>query len=135
MIKSKILTLFCSLFLISQLYADKEYKTTNSTNTHIYRSLDYLNLNSIQEAKIKEILVSYKKDFSQYYKKKYKTQKKLQEIISDTYFDEKKYKHVSQELYEDMIELEAKVFKDIHYILNPLQRKQFSNHLQEWLLE
>lgn len=72
MIKLKILTLFCSLFLISQLYANKEHETHN---THIYKNLDYLNLNATQEKEIKAILIACKKEFSKYYEKKQKAQK------------------------------------------------------------
>ncbi|MEW6551577.1 MAG: Spy/CpxP family protein refolding chaperone [Campylobacterota bacterium] len=130
MIRLKILiVLSVSILFTANLNAD-EYN-----NIHLYKNLDYLQLDKTQEEKIKQILVSYKKDFAEYYKKKHKTQKKLQKIISDSRFDEEKYEHAAEDLFEEMIELEIKVFRDIHNILNPLQREQFSNHLQEWLLE
>lgn len=135
MIKLKILTLFCSLFLISQLYADEKYKTTNSTNTHLYKNLDYLLLDDTQEEEIKEILIDSKKKFSKYYKKKQKAQKKLQKLMQEEHFDKDEYEDTAEDIVEEAIELEAKIFKQIHKVLTPAQREQFSYYLQEWKIE
>lgn len=132
MIKLKILTLFCSLFLISQLYASKEYETHN---THIYKNLDYLHLNAQQEEKIKAILIACKKEFSKYYEKKQKAHKKLQKLMQEDYFDEEKYEDIAEDLSEEAIELEVKIFKQIHAVLTPQQREQFSYYLKEWEIE
>ncbi len=132
MIKLKILTLFCSLFLISQLYANKEHETHN---THIYKNLDYLNLNATQEKEIKAILIACKKEFSKYYEKKQKAQKKLQKLMQEDHFDEEKYEDIAEDLSEKAIELEVKIFKQIHTVLTPQQREQFSYYLKEWEIE
>lgn len=132
MIKLKILTLFCSLFLISQLYASKEYETKN---THIYKNLDYLNLDSNQEEAFKAILISSKKEFAKYYEKKQNAQKELQELMQEEHFNKKKYEDIAEDIAEEAIELEVKIFKQIHQILTPKQREQFSYYLQEWKVE
>lgn len=132
MIKLKILTLFCSLFLISQLYASKEYETHN---THIYKNLDYLHLNAQQEEKIKAILIECKKEFSKYYEKKQKAHKKLQKLMQEEHFDKEKYEDIAEDLSEEAIELEVKIFKQIHAVLTPQQREQFSYYLKEWEIE
>ena len=132
MIKLKILTLFCSLFLISQLYASKEYETKN---THIYKNLDYLNLDSNQEEAFKAILISSKKEFAKYYEKKQNAQKELQKLIQEEHFNKKKYEDIAEDIAEEAIELEVKIFKQIHQILTPKQREQFSYYLQEWKVE
>lgn len=132
MIRLKILTLLCSLFLISPLYAKQAYETAH---THIYKNLDYLNLNAIQEEKIKAILIACKKEFSKYYEKKEKTDKKLQELMKKEYFNEKEYEDIAEDLSEEAIELEVKIFKEIHSVLNPTQREQFSHRLKEWRIE
>lgn len=136
MIKLKILTLFCSLFLIfsSSLYGDdnlkKEFK-----ELHIYKNMDYLQLSSTQESQIKEILLSCKKKFSKYYEKKQKAQKKLQKLMQKEHFNEKKYEDISEDISEEAIELEVKIFKQIHAVLTPHQREKFSYYLQEWKIE
>jgi Spy/CpxP family protein refolding chaperone len=132
MIKLKILTLFYSLIVCVSLYAtDTSYDKTG----HIYKNLDYLNLNQEQEKKIKDILIGSKKEFSTYYEKKLKVQKELQKLIQEEHFNEEKYEDLSEHLLEDAIEIEITLFKQIHKILNPSQREQFSHYLQEWKVE
>ena len=132
MIKLKILTLLCSLFLISHLYASKEHE---SKNTHIYKNLDYLNLDSNQEEAFKAILISCKKEFSKYYEKKEKAQQELQKLMQEEHFDKEQYEDIAEDIAEEAIELEVKIFKQIHQILTPKQREQFSYYLQEWKVE
>lgn len=132
MIKLKILTLFYSLALSLSLFAnDISYDKTG----HIYKNLDYLNLNQEQEEKIKDILIASKKEFSKYYEKKLKVQKELQKLMQKEHFDEEKYEDLSEHILEDAIEIEIKIFKQIHTVLNPSQREQFSHYLQEWRVE
>ncbi|MFA7083106.1 MAG: Spy/CpxP family protein refolding chaperone [Arcobacteraceae bacterium] len=136
MIKLKTLTIFCSLFLAfyTFLSADDNLQKEFST-LHIHRNMDYLQLNPTQESEIKEILLSCKKEFSSYYKKKEKAQKKLQKLMQKEYFDEKKYEKTAKKITEEAIELEIRIFKRIHTILTPHQREKFSYYLQEWKIE
>lgn len=132
MIKLKILTLFYSLIVCLSLYAtDTSYDKTG----HIYKNLDYLNLNSNQEEAFKAILISCKKEFSKYYEKKEKGQKTLQKLMQEEHFDKEQYEEIAEEIAEEAIELEVKIFKQIHQILTPKQREQFSHYLQEWKVE
>jgi Spy/CpxP family protein refolding chaperone len=118
---------------MTHLFASSdEYK---QSNTHIYKNLDYLNLNPAQEEEIKTILIKAKKKFSKYYEKKEKIDKQLQKLIQKEQFDEEEYEDIAEELIEEAIELEAKIFKHIHRVLTPKQRQQFSYHLKEWKIE
>lgn len=136
MIKLKILTLFCNLFLLfsSSLYGDDNFKK-EFKELHIYKNMDYLELTTTQENQIKEILLSCKKEFSKYYEKKQKAQKKLQKLIQKKHFNKEKYEDIAEDITEEAIELEIKIFKQLHKILTPHQRKKFSYYLQEWRIE
>jgi len=136
MIKLKILTLLCSLFLLNSLYANKhdidfhEYK-----KGHIHKNLDYLNLNNDQLEKIKHILIKYRKKYAKYTKKRVKEELKLKEIFKAKHFDEEEYEDILEDILEDEIELETKVLKKIHSVLSPDQREKFSFYLKEWRVE
>lgn len=120
------------MFLALNLYASEHYKLKD---THIYKNLDYLELDASQEKQIKNILIECKKEFSKYYAKKQESQNKLQEIIQAKEFDEDKYKDITEDIAKEAIELEIKIFKQIHKILNQKQREEFSHYLQEWRIE
>lgn len=136
MIRLKILTLLCSLFLLFSLHADSDYKDKHiNKKNHIYKNLDYLELSQNQYRDIKEILKEYKKDYEKFNKKREKKEKKLQELISEDEFDKDKYEDIVKEIQEDAMALELKTLKKIHSILSPTQRKSFSYYLQEWRVE
>ncbi len=125
--KFKLLStlLFCSLF------ANFSWANGN----HIYKNLDYLNLKTKQKKEIKDILVSYKDDFKEYYEKKAQAQKELKELMRDDNFSKIKYEDIAEEVAEEAIELEAELLDDIHKVLTPNQRKKFSRRLLEWRIE
>ncbi len=102
---------------------------------HIYKNLDYLKLDKIQQEKLKEILISHKKKYEKFYIYKQKEEKKLQELIKQDYFDEEKYEDIAEDIEEEAIELEVKTLKKIHKILTKEQREKFSLYLQEWKVE
>ncbi|MFV0564144.1 Spy/CpxP family protein refolding chaperone [Malaciobacter mytili] len=102
---------------------------------HIYKNLDFLMLDKIQQEKLKEILISHKKRYEKFYIYKQKEEKKLQELIKQDYFDEKKYEDIAEDIAEEAIELEVKTLKKIHKILTKEQREKFSLYLQEWKVE
>lgn len=132
MIKLKILTLLCSLFLSFSLYADHK---DEDKKTHIYKNLDYLNLSERQYRDIKEILKDYKKDYKKFNKERQKKEQTLQELMREDKFDKEKYESIVKEIQEDSISLEVKTLKEIHSILSPTQRESFSYYLQEWRVE
>ena len=136
MIKLKILTLLCSLFLSFSLYGDHDYKHKHEDKKpHIYKNLDYLNLSQLQYEEIKEILKDYKKDYENFNKKRQKRERKLQELLTQEEFNKEKYESITKEIQEDATTLEVKTLKGIHSILSPSQRESFSYYLREWRVE
>ncbi|XOB62188.1 Spy/CpxP family protein refolding chaperone [Campylobacterota bacterium DY0563] len=136
MIKLKILTVLCSLFLFTSLYASKHhFDLEEYKKEHIHKNLDYLNLDEKQLEKIKRTLIEYRKRYSKYTKKRAHKEEKLKEIFKSKEFDEDKYEDILEDIIEDEIELETKVLKKIHSVLTPEQREKFSFYLKEWRVE
>ncbi|WP_295020598.1 hypothetical protein [Sulfurimonas sp.] len=136
MIKLKILTLLCSLFLSFSLYGDGNYKHEHEEKKHhIYKNLEYLNLGKNQYKEMREILLEYKKDYEKFNKKREKREKKLQELMREDEFSKEKYEEIVKEIQKDATTLELKTLKRIHSILSPSQRESFSYYLREWRVE
>ncbi|RXK06611.1 hypothetical protein CRU97_05155 [Halarcobacter bivalviorum] len=104
-------------------------------SNHIYKNLDFLNLDKNQQEKLKKILISHKKRYEKFYAFKQDEEKKLQELIKQDHFDEEKYEDIAEEIEEEAVELEVKTLKRIHKILTKEQREKFSHYLQEWKVE
>ena len=109
--------------------------TLLGSESHIYKNLDFLNLNKKQQLQLKKILISHKKMFEEYYIYKEKKENTLKKVIIDDYFDEDKYEDIVEDIQEEAIELEVKTLKRIHKILTKKQRVKFSNYLKEWKVE
>lgn len=130
----KILKILIVLFsLLAYLNADDH--NHKHKNTHIYKNLEYLDLNTQQYEKIKKVLIEYKHEYYKYYKEKKKKQKKLQKLIRKNDFDVEKYEDISEDIFKEAIELEAHTLEKLHKILNPAQREKFSHYLKEWQVE
>ena len=137
MIKLKILALLCSIIFTTNLFADKyeHHEKNEEYRHHIYKNLDYLNLDKNQLAKIKEVLKKYKKESKKFYKFERKKEIELAQIIEKKYFDEKAYEKVLDEINQKSKEIEVKNLKKIHDILNDEQKEKFSHFLKEWRIE
>ncbi len=116
------------------MMADDDYEHEHKKD-HIYKNLDYLDLNKQQHKEIKGIVVEYRKDYEKFYKKRQKLQKKLQELVREEKFDKEHYKQITKEIYEDAVELETKTLQKIHFVLSTSQRERFSYYLREWQVE
>lgn len=127
----KILIVLFSIIYSNLIFADDDYNKKH----HIYKNLDYLNLNNYQLKKLKKILIDYQEEYKEFYKKKKKEDKKLKELIASNHFDEDDYEESLEEIYEEKIELETKFIESIHSILTPKQRQKFSLHFKEWRVE
>lgn len=134
--KFQILILLCSLLFTNLLFAD-DYKKEHHKyeKNHIYKNLDFLNLNKKQYSKIREILINYKKEYRAFYQFKLNEEKKLQALVEEKIFDKASYITISQNIKQHAIQIEANNIEDILSILNPMQRKKFSYYLEEWEVE
>lgn len=127
----KTLLLLCSLIFTLQA-DDEEYKHKKN---HIYKNLDYLNLNKKQFKQFKKILISYKHDYKNFYTYKKGQEKRLQNLIQKEFFNKEKYIKTIQDIQKKAIKLEAEKLERIHTLLNKKQRIKFSSTLQEWEIE
>jgi Spy/CpxP family protein refolding chaperone len=102
---------------------------------HLYKSLDFLNLSTVQHYKIKNILIEFKYNYNEFYEFKERREKKLKKIMKNDSFDKRKYIMIKQEILNHAIKLEVNIIEKIHNILDKHQRKKFSKYLEEWEVE
>ena len=146
MIKLKILTLLCSVFISFNLYADDDYhqhkkfeeyknKFYNYSKYHHYKNFEYLELNKNQKDKLKNILIEYKKSYKKFYEYKHIKEQELAFILKNENIDIERYKKIDIEINSYALDLEITNLKNIHDILNKEQREKFSYYLKEWRVE
>lgn len=134
----KVLVILSSIFILTLLFADDDYdehEREERSQHHIFRSLEYLNLNTMQYRKIREILIEYKKDYQKFYHYKSIKQKELEELMQANSFDKEKYIKIHNEIKTFSVKMEADKFERIHEVLTPKQRIKFSYFLEEWEIE
>lgn len=125
----KIFLLLSSLFLfLNADDDDHKYK-------HSYKNLDYLELNTQQIVKMKEILIDFKKQYKEFNKFKEEKEDILKDIIKDDIFDENLYLKTLNEIKVKASFLELQRMSKIHDILDKKQRKKFSKYFEEWEVE
>jgi periplasmic protein CpxP/Spy len=125
----KIFLLLSSLFLfVNADDDDHKYK-------HSYKNLEYLELNSSQLEKMKDVLIDFKHKYKDFYEYKDDKEDKLKDIMKADIFDEKQYLEILNDIKTKASLLEIEKIKNIHTILDEKQRKKFSKYLQEWEVE
>ena len=124
----KIFLILSSLFLFLNADDDKKIK-------HSYKNLDFLNLDSVQLQKMKDILIHFKKEYKDFYEYKEKQEDLLEDIMENSNFDEKEYLKITGEIKTKASKIEVERLKKIHEILNEKQREKFAEYLEEWEIE
>ena len=125
----RIFLLLSSLFLfVNADDDDHKYK-------HSYKNLEYLELNSSQLEKMKDILIDFKHKYKDFYEYKDDKEDELKDIMKADIFDEKQYLEILNDIKTKASLLEIEKIKNIHTILDEKQRKKFSKYLQEWEVE
>ena len=125
----RIFLLLSSLFLfVNADDDDHKYK-------HSYKNLEYLELNSSQLEKMKDILIDFKHKYKDFYEYKDDKEDELKDIMKADIFDEKQYLEILNDIKTKASLLEIKKIKNIHAILDEKQRKKFSKYLEEWEVE
>ena len=134
MTKLKILVILCSLLIPFVLSAsDDEHHSYK--RSHLYKNLDFLDLDKKQYKQIREVLINYKKNYKKYYKYKEDKEEKLKKLFLEDDFNKEKYLYISRKIKEKASLLEANNLKEIHEILDEKQREKFSYYLKEWEVE
>ena len=125
----RIFLLLSSLFLfVNADDDDHKYK-------HSYKNLEYLELNSSQLEKMKDILIDFKHKYKDFYEYKEDKEDELKDIMKADIFDEKQYLEILNDIKTKASLLEIEKIKNIHTILDKKQRKKFSKYLEEWEVE
>ena len=125
----KIFLLLSSLFLfVNADDDDHKYK-------HSYKNLEYLELNSSQLEKMKDILIDFKHKYKDFYEYKEDKEDELKDIMKADIFNEKQYLEILNDIKTKASLLEIEKIKNIHTILDEKQRKKFSKYLEEWEVE
>ena len=125
----RIFLLLSSLFLfVNADDDDHKYK-------HSYKNLEYLDLNSSQLEKMKDILIDFKHKYKDFYEYKDDKEDELKDIMKADIFDEKQYLEILNDIKTKASLLEIEKIKNIHTILDEKQRKKFSKYLEEWEVE
>ena len=125
----RIFLLLSSLFLfVNADDDDHKYK-------HSYKNLEYLELNSSQLEKMKDILIDFKHKYKDFYEYKDDKEDILEDIIEDKNFDEKLYFETLIDLKTRAAKLEVEKMSKIHKILDEKQREKFADYLEEWEVE
>ena len=125
----KIFLLLSSLFLfVNADDDDHKYK-------HSYKNLEYLELNSSQLQKMKDILIDFKHKYKDFYEYKEDKEDELKDIMKADIFDQKQYLEILNDIKTKASLLEIEKIKNIHTILDEKQRKKFSKYLEEWEVE
>ena len=125
----KIFLILSSLFLfVNADDDDHKYK-------HSYKNLEYLELNSSQLEKMKDILIDFKHKYKDFYEYKDDKEDILEDIMEDKNFDEKLYFETLIDLKTRAAKLEVEKMSKIHKILDEKQREKFADYLEEWEVE
>jgi periplasmic protein CpxP/Spy len=108
----KIFLLLSSLFLF--LYADND--DGHHKYKHSYKNLEYLELDSQQIERMKEILIDFKHQYKKFNEFKEDQEDRLKDIIKYDNFDEKEYLDILNEIKSKASNLEIQNEKNSYYI-------------------
>jgi Skp family chaperone for outer membrane proteins len=128
----KILRIF---LLLSSLFLFVNADDNDHKYKHSYKNLEYLELNSSQLEKMKDILIDFKHKYKDFYEYKEDKEDELKDIMKADIFNEKQYLEILNDIKTKASLLEIEKIKNIHTILDEKQRKKFSKYLEEWEVE
>ena len=141
MIKSKILIVLFFSFIFNvfvnadddfEKYKNKYYK---SDKYNLYKNFDFLNLDSTQYIKLKDILIQYNEDYRELHEYKEDIEDEIEDILEDEYFDSRKFSTLLKDIKSKEVEIETIKIKKIHAILSKKQRKKLAKYIEEWELD
>lgn len=141
MIKSKILiVLFFSFIFNAFVNADDDFekyknKYYKSDKYNLYKNFDFLNLDSTQYIKLKDILIQYNEDYRELHEYKEDIEDEIEDILEDEYFDSRKFSTLLKDIKSKEVEIETIKIKKIHAILSKKQRKKLAKYIEEWELD
>ncbi|MCK5110484.1 MAG: hypothetical protein KAQ94_03105 [Arcobacteraceae bacterium] len=117
------------LLLFVNLFASDSY------HRHINKELSHLNLSKKQSRQIKKILKEFRVQLKEYRELKEEIEDKRKDIFLKEIFDTKKLNKLNLTLDTKAHDIENKLLKRIHTILNLKQRIQFIHYFDDWEVE
>ena len=120
------------LFMFTLAFADGD---DYEENYHMPKDLSFLQLDKAQKNAFKKILKSYRKALEEIHEREEIFEHDLQKLFMAEQFDTKDFMKKNMMLRQSIAEVEATFFKNIHALLNKVQRKKFIRHIEEWEIE
>lgn len=122
-----IFIMFISLLNLNFAFADDEHRFP--------MDLHDLGLTKQQHRSVEEAMKEYQYAYRRFHHQSEKTQEELNVLFLNPSFDSETFRAKSLELERGSIEIRILLFKRIHTILSPEQKRRFIRHLEEWEIE
>ena len=124
------------LLLVIGLNADDyEYRNKHDSERHINKELSHLNLSKKQNSKIKRILKEFRFDLKEYRDLKEEVRIKREDLFVKNVLDIQELNKLNDILDERSDEIENRLLKSIHSILNQKQKYKFIYYFDDWEVE
>ena len=114
------------LLFVSSLFGGHEVR-------HINKELTHLNLTQQQSAKVKDVLKEFRIDLTEFREYKKSIEQKRKELFTKDTLNVEQLNKLNNALRERKNEIENKLLKNIHVILNKTQRLEFVRYFDEWI--
>ena len=102
---------------------------------HHGKDLTFLELDSMQEDKVKDILRTYRKDIKKYRHYKEEMFEGKQDIFENDIFDGVALETINQQVSNFATRIETKFLSEVHQVLSKKQRKKFVSYIDDWEIE
>ena len=124
------------LFMIFTFVLFLQADDHDDKHKHSYsKDLTYLNLNGTQTDLIKNIIKKYRKQIKEFRENKENLQEQKKVVFLEDKFDPDKIIAIDDEIEKNRTQIEVEFLKQIHPILDKLQRDRFKNYIEEWEVE
>lgn len=124
------------LLLVLGLNADDyEHHNKHYSERHINKELSHLDLSKEQNTKIRRILKEFRFDLKEYRDLKEDVRTKREDLFIKDVLDDQELNKLNSALDEKSDEIENRLLKSIHSILNQKQRREFIYYFDDWEVE
>ncbi len=123
-----ILILLLAIFI----YADDD---RHESEHHIRKDLYFLHMSSQQKSSVKEIIKSYRKRLKALHRKEESFEKDLKDTFQDENFDKARFIQNNLSIKNEIVDIEAEFFSQMHKALNKQQRYKFIQYIEDWEIE
>lgn len=104
-------------------------------DNHHGKDLTFLELDTRQEDKVKDILRTYRKDIKEYRHYKEEMFEGKQNIFENDIFDGAALEKINQQVSNFSTRIETNFLSEVHQVLSKKQRKKFVSYIDDWEIE